>query len=118
MRSKLLKEEKDLLKNPSLRPTIKIPVKPLTFPLSVYPVSSRNSLEFPQSIELIPLRSYSGLGKELLQAQNVCSDMCEIDILLVDDVDYNLIPLHCMLTESFKIKCLSLLLGKEALDLY
>ncbi len=118
MRSKLLKVEKNLLKNPSLRPTIKIPDKPLTFPLSAYPASSRHSLEFPQSIEFIPSRSYSGLGKELLLAQNVCSDMCEIDILLVDDVDYNLIPLHSMLTESFEIKCLSLLLGKVALDLY
>ncbi len=41
--NKLLKEEKDKLKNPSLGPTIKIPDKPLTFPVRVYPASSRDS---------------------------------------------------------------------------
>ncbi len=37
--------------------------------------------------------------------------MCEKEILLIDDTDFNLIPLKAMLKVSFKIKSESLLFG-------
>ena len=34
-----------------------------------------------------------------------CTELCQATVLLVDDVDFNLIPLEEMLLQSFGIKC-------------
>jgi hypothetical protein len=51
-----------------------------------------------------PKTLFVSLGRELQLAKSQCGDMCEAQILLVDDNSFNLIPLQGMLEGLLDIK--------------
>jgi|LauGreDrversion4_2_1035121.scaffolds.fasta_scaffold1627977_2 hypothetical protein len=47
--------------------------------------------------------------------KSCCSELCEADVMLVDDVLFNLIPLEGMLEFSFKVTSIKFVRGLDAI---
>ncbi len=59
----------------------------------------------------------------VIQAENqlnlsVCSNLCLETVILIDDNDYNLIPLKAMIQDKFRIKCTLFDNGFETVQCY
>ena len=50
--------------------------------------------------------------------ESCCNELCGADVMLVDDVLFNLIPLEGMLEFSFKVTSIKFVRGLDAIEAY